>query len=141
MASQRIEERNLRPEHNVARYCASRKIIRGTPSLEAFMLRSQEDFLSTNWLEHFHSSNRQFQVSGVRDALINKGFRVNASGRFAVLNVGTATRQVRHVQLKFILLRHASDPSHAGIFGYQAGDADTAIALSKSVREVYPPSE
>ena len=100
-----------------------------------------ETFLSTNWLEYFHASDREIQMSGVRGALSRKGFRVSANGKFAIVNVGEANRHVSGVQLSFIVLGQASDPSHAGIFGYQAGDADTAIALAKSVREMYPAVE
>ena len=105
------------------------------------MLRSGESFLSANWLEYFHSSERQIQMSGVRQALRDKGFRIRFNGRFAVLNVGYSIGQVRGIDLDFRLLGEVSDPSHTGIFGYDFGDTDTAIVLAKSVREVHPAAE
>jgi hypothetical protein len=75
---------------------------------------------------------------GVRQTLSDKGFQVSANGRFAVLNVGHSSKLAVNVQLSFRVLGQASDPSHTGIFGYQAGDADTAIALSQSVQELHP---
>ena len=133
-----MSERNLDSEDNVARYCAPRKIVEGMPSFEAFLLRDGEDFLSTNWLEYFHVSDRQLQMLGVRHALDGKGFHTNVNGVFAVLNVGYSTGQVRDATLIFRLLGQDVDPSHTGVFGYQVSDTNTAIALSLSVLGVHP---
>ena len=94
--------------------------------------------MSTNWLEYFHPSGRQLQISRVRGTLEAKGFRVNRNGGFAVLNVGDATKVVGYVGLSVLLLGQSNDPSHAGIFGIPKGDADIAVALGKSVRELHP---
>ena len=102
------------------------------------MLRLDEAFLSTNWLEYFHDSDRQIQMSGIRQALSDKGFRLSRNGGFAVLNVGYSTNRVQRVALRFTLLGQARDPSHVGIFGYFPIDADIALILSESVRELYP---
>ena len=141
MASQPIGERTLQPAHNVARYCGPRRIANGVPLYDAFLLRDGESFLSANWLEYFHPSDRQFQMSGVRNTLANKGFRINSNGGFAVLNVGITTQQIRRARLRFALLGQTSDPSHAGIFGYRYGDTDTAKALVRLVREMHPAAE
>ena len=122
----------------MARYCSPRTIRDDRPLLGAFSLRLGEYFLSTNWLEHFHESERPVQMFGVRQTLSDKGFQVSANGRFAVLNVGHSSKLAVNIQLSFRVLGQASDPSHTGIFGYQAGDADTAIALSQSVQELHP---
>ena len=131
----------LRSEHNLARYCRPRSLAGGILSSDAFLLRTGEQFLSTNWLEYFHQSDRQIQLSGVRAVLAGKGFNVSVNGRFAVLNVGTVRRQVGRGQLRFALLGQANDPSHAGIFGYTADDIDTAGELAESVEELYPAIE
>lgn len=138
MASQLNEGRNLSFEHNVARYCAPRNIVNGRPIPDAFNLRPGEAFLSTNWLEYFHPLDRQLQIPSVRRALEGKGFRVNRNGGFAVLNVGNATQAVSGASLSFVLLGQTSDPSHAGVFGISEDDADFAVALAKSVRELHP---
>ena len=139
MAYQLSEGRNLSSEHNVARYCSPRNIVNGRPIPEAFDLRDGEAFLSTNWLEHFHPSDRQ--LSGVRRTLAGKGFRVNRNGGFAALNVGVATQAVREAALRFILLGQASDPSHTGIFGIPENRADIAVVLAKSVGELHPAAQ
>ena len=141
MAYQLNESSSLSSGHNVTRYCSPRNIVNGRPIPESFDLRVGEDFLSTNWLEYFHASDRQLQMSGVRRTLASKGFRVNRNGGFAVLNVGVATQAVREATLRFILLGQASDPSHTGIFGIPVGDSDIAVALAKSVCELYPATE
>ncbi len=130
--------RDLEPEHHVSRYCSPRNIAEGMPSYEAFLLRLDETFLSTNWLEYFHDSDRQIQVSGIRQALSDKGFRVSRNGGFAVLNVGDSINCVQRVALRFTLLGQARDPSHVGVFGYFPIDADIALVLSESVRELHP---
>ena len=113
----------------------------GIPLADAFILRVGERFLSANWLEHFHPSDRQSQISGGRNALENRGFRISSNGRFAVLNVGVTTQQISSVRLRFVLLGQARDPSHAGIFGYDHSDTDTAKALVKLVQGMYPAAE
>ena len=141
MAYQLTEENNLLPEHNVARYFGPRKIINGTVAYDVFLLRAGEDFLSTNWLEYFHPTNRQLQVAAVQDALESKGFRVGRNGRFAILNVDTVVQQVYracNVLLNFRLLGQPNDPSHTGIFGYSTDDTDVAESLANLVQESHP---
>ena len=146
MAPPASTTRMLRPEHHVARYCRPRTITNGIISREAFLLREREQFLSVNWLEHFHVSDRQIQVSSVRDSLARKNFSVNPNGRFAVLNVGVADQQVRRfqgVRLLFQLLGQTSAPSHTGIFGYGPASVDSksydiAQSWAELVQEEYP---
>jgi hypothetical protein len=133
-----MNARDLDPEHNVARYCSPRNIVEDVPSYQGFLLRSGETFLSTNWLEYFHDLDRQIQVSGIRQALSDKGFRFSPNGRLAILNVGHSTSCVERVALRFTVLGQARDPSHVGVFGYLSNDADIALALAESVRELYP---
>ena len=130
--------RDLGPEYHVARYCSPRHIAEGLTSYEAFLLRQGETFLSTNWLEYFHDSDRHIQMFGIRQALSSKGFRVGRNGALAVLNVGYSISQVQQAALRFTLLDQARDPSHVGVFGYRPIDADVALALSESVRELHP---
>ena len=128
----------LRPEHNVARYCRPRSLADGRPTADAFLLRDRESFLSTNWLEFFNQSDRKLQISGVRNALYRKNFRVNPNGTFAVLNVGLTVRQISGPDLYFMPLGDTNDPSHTGVFGYEAGDTDAAAAIAKLVTELHP---
>lgn len=135
-------QRGRLPErHHVARYCRARDMVNGLPQENAFRLRSGEEYLSTNWLEHFHGSDRQVQIAGVRTALTGKGFQIRPGTAFAILNVGAATTACKadlNVDIQFTVLGESHDPSHTGIFGYTAEDTDTAAVLAKLAREVYP---
>ena len=144
MASQSLESVILRPNHNVARYCRPRWLVNGIVSRDAFLLREGEPFLSTNWLEHFRSSDRGVQISGARAALADKNYSIHSNGGFAVLNVGVATQRVielHDIRLLFRRLGQAHDPSHAGIFGYgpptvDSKGNDVAQSLAESVLEI-----
>ena len=139
MATEPQTSLELLPEHNLARYCRPRTVSGAILSPDAFLPRVGEQFLSTNWLEYFHKSDRRVQISGVHAVLARKNFDIRVNGRFAVLNVGEASRQVQPVPLKFALLGQDNDPSHAGIFGYTSGDIDIASDLVESVHELHPP--
>lgn len=136
--------RPLTDSHHVARYCRPRHIgSDGQPVPTAFLIRSGETYLSTNWLERFHNSDRQTQIAGVRQALADKGFRVSRAGMFAVLNVGAAVNACKtalDLDITVIALGESHDPSHAGIFGYTEYDTNAADLLAKSVspKEIYP---
>ena len=102
----------------------------------AFEVRPGEEYLSTNWLECFHDSHGLLQIVGVRQALIDTGFRVRPTASFAVLNVGaavTACENVFTLDIQILTLGESHDPSHTGIFGYSAEDTDVAALLAASV--------
>ena len=129
--------------HHVARHCRARDMVNGVPQENAFRLRPGEEYLSTNWLEYFHDTARQSQISGVRQALAGKGFRVRRNAAFAVLNVGGAIAACKsdlNLDIHIIALGESHDPSHAGIFGYTEDDTDVAALLARQVSlgEVYP---
>ncbi len=135
------QRRRLPECHHVARYCRARDMVNGAPKENAFRLRPGEEYLSTNWMEYFHDTNRRSQIAGVLQALADKGFRVSRTASFAVLNVGTvatACKNDLNLDVKIIALGESHDPSHTGIFGYTAEDTDTAAVLAKLAREVYP---
>ena len=113
------------------------------PIPTAFLLRPGEEYLSTNWLEHFHDSERSTQIDGVRRSLSGKGFRISRNAVFAVLNVGSATIQcgnTLNVDIQFVVLGERRDPSHAGIYGYVAQNAAVAELLAQLLNpdHVYP---
>ncbi len=110
---------------------------------DAFILREQETYLSTNWLEHFHPADRDVQLAGVRQTLRDKGFRMAPTGHFGVLSVGDAVdrcRQNLNLEIRFVNLGDGRDPSHTGIYGLAADKARAAQALAQAVSpaEVYP---
>ncbi len=136
-------QEQLPNHHHVARHCRARDMADGIPRENAFRLRQGEEFLSTNWLEHFHGSDRQVQIAGAQQALTDKGFRIRRNAAFAVLNVGaamTACQSELNVNIRIAALGESRDPSHTGIFGYSANDTDVAAVLARQVKleEVYP---
>ena len=73
--------------------------------------------------------------------MTDKGFQVGRNAAFAVLNIGVATAACKNdlnIDIQVVALGESHDPSHVGIFGYVAGDTNTAAALARQVREVYP---
>ena len=137
MVQETPERRALTDSHHVARYCRPRDIGNdGRPIPTAFYLRPGEEYLSTNWLEYFHGSERSAQIAGVRRALSAKGFRINRSAVFATLNVGVTTAQCRiemNVDIQFVALGESHAPSHVGIYGYAAQNAEVAELLASLV--------
>ncbi len=129
--------------HHIARHCRARDMVNGIPRENAFRLRPGEEYLSTNWLEHFHESHRQTQIAGVRQALADKNFRVGRTASFAVLNVAAAVNTCKgglNLDIEIVALGEPHDPSHAGIFGYTEYNTDVAALLAQSVvpNEIYP---
>ena len=90
------------------------------------MIGDNHCFLSTAWLEHFHSTDKQMQRRGVAEALDAK-LTLKASGRICVLNVGKAIRKCQQqsgVDIEVWLLGETDDPSHTGVCGYKDAQAD-----------------
>ena len=139
-------QQELSPNNNVARYCRKRDMAEdGTPMDGAFLLKDDvgENYLSTNWLECFHPSDRRLQINGVIRSLRAKSFNVRNNASFAVLNVGVAINDCQrqlNLELRFVVLGDRQDPSHTGIYGYAQHNAKTAAVLAKSVNpgDVYP---
>jgi hypothetical protein len=132
-------QRILSHQRDVARHCRKRDIGEdGLPSEDAYLIRADrgESFLSTNWCEYFHLSDRQTQIDGVITSLRAK--RTVRSGEFIViLNVGVAITSCASclgVTLQFTVLGEPGDPSHTGIFGYtEVNNAGIALVLASSV--------
>ena len=114
---------------------------------EAFLLRPNEEYVSTNWLEHFHSSDRLFQLTGVRQTLRDKGRDVRPSGSLVVLNVGASVAECSsklNLDITFTVLGQSDDPSHTGIYGLEPlidddrRNASGAMARTVTASEVHP---
>ena len=108
--------RQIPPGDSVARHSRPRALLSdGSPARAAFMLRPGEEYLSANWLEYFHQSDRTVQIAGVRRALVGKGFQLRRNARLAVLNAGTAAaagHSALGITLRFVALDETTDPSH-----------------------------
>lgn len=121
MSDKPSNEGLLADHHNVARHCGARVISEysGLPTAAAFKIRSNEEYLSVNWLEYFHKGDFDIALIGVRCALIGKGRTIGAKSRFAILNVGNVRNTILQ-KLKYVpqIIRKAEefDKPHAGIY-------------------------
>ena len=80
---------------HVCRFCGGSKCDDGQPLGAAFMPRREEPYLSTNWLEYTGAPSRPDQLAAIRQHLTNKGRKLSANGRLAVLHLQTVIDQVR----------------------------------------------
>ena len=136
-------QHELSPHENVARHRRPRDIDEnGILSSNAFLLRNAESYVSVNWLEYFHPSDRAIQLTAVRRSLIEKGRTVKSNDLLIVLNVGVATERCKAklgLDLGFITLGEPDDPSHTGIYGIRGNivNAASELAASVSPAEIY----
>ncbi len=133
---------------NVTRLCSFTQLNEeGWPEAAAFVLKTNEPYLSVNWLESLRIENRADQIIEVLRVLATKR-KVAASAKLALFNVGEAKAAVLagtedRLEISF---RHEpedgnpSDPSHAGIYSLPLVDTDitAAVQLALAVREVFP---
>jgi hypothetical protein len=107
------------------------------------MLKPQERYLSTNWLECTGAPSRADQVATIRQHLTSKGMTLPASGGLAVLHLQTMIDHVRAQapDARTLAAHHEPilpyDPSHAGIYGYVADDQLIADLIAQVVQEVH----
>ncbi len=143
MVAIQCNQHELSPDENVARHRRPRDIDEhGILSSNAFLLRNEEPYLSTNWLEYFHPSDRAIQITAVRSSLIDKDRTVKPNDLFVVLNVGIATDNCKAklgLDLSFLTLGEPGDPSHTGIYGIVGKKVNAASELAASVKlnEIY----
>lgn len=107
------------------------------------MLRSDEPYLSVNWLEHTGASSRVDQLKIVRTHLTKKGMNLPEKGRLAVLHLQTVFDHVETEapDSRRLTAHHEPqlphDPSHSGIYGYSAEDQLIADLIANAVHEHY----
>jgi hypothetical protein len=117
-------------QDHVARLCHPNQAPEGQIQPSAFLLKSEEEYLSVNWLEFLNCSCRESGINELRQLYSKKFLRVGAGARIAVLNVGNIREIVRtespnNQELKVLHypLLLADDPtlkvddlSHSGIY-------------------------
>ncbi len=119
----------------------------GKPRGSAFLPRAGEEYLSVNWLEKTGATARADQLRIVRRHLIAKGRTLTVQGRFAILDVDATCDYVREQTAGLRLLSAHDeeelplDPSHAGIYGYDASDGPIADLIVDLIDEQYPARE
>lgn len=134
----------LPDEDHVARYCKPSSVDeQGMPLASAFQLRSGEQHLSVNWLEHGGTRDVEAAMRTARSGFVNRRYRLRGNGRFAVLNVGSTKTAVREAVGHSLSIDHLpldDDQSHAGIHGYTSDDFAVAVELKSllSKEAVHP---
>jgi hypothetical protein len=131
------------PESNhIARYCSSyTQTTDGQIQATAFMLRSGEESLSTNWLEFLNCSSREDEINVIRNIYTSK-LKVGAKAKIAILNVGEVRKKVLtesedRRNLEFLHDPEPSDPSHSGIYNLKHDDELIAELIRETVLESY----
>jgi hypothetical protein len=71
------------PDH-IARFCRPRQVADEQIQATAFMLRSNEESLSVNWLEFLNCSNRDSEINEIRNVYSAK-LNIGARAKIAVL--------------------------------------------------------
>jgi len=126
----------IEDHHFIARYCKASVIRQGLPSSDAFYLRKNESYLSVNWLEYFGELTKSQAIEYVRQAFLDKGYRIRLSGRFVSLQISQVKNIISrhsHQPASIVHLPGKRDPSHCGVYGYTGHAAtDEFIALKIS---------
>ena len=131
---------NIPDDHHIVRYVKPTLVEDETVDGSAFLLRSDEQGLSVNWLEAFGYDDESHRLSEVRRL---SRLRLTRNGRFAKLNVGATKRHVSEAveELGIVeapLSRTAefeADPSHAEIIGLPPGESDEAMLIGDLIAE------
>ena len=90
----------LPEDHHVTRYCKPTTVAdAGLPTVSAFQLRLDEEYLSVNWLEYFGKLELNASLQRVRSE-VAKSLALSPNGRFAVLNVGATKTTVLYQSLR-----------------------------------------
>ena len=136
---------NLSDAHHVVRYVKPSLVEDETVDGSAFLLRSDENGLSVNWLEVFGGNDEHHQLSEVRRL---SWLRLARNGRFAKLNVGETKRYVSETVEELGIIEaplaptseFEADTSHAKITGLPPGDSDEAMLVGDLIAEgvIYP---
>ena len=132
------------PDH-IARFCRPGQVADEQIQATAFMLRSNEEYLSVNWLEYLNCSNRDHEINEIRNVYSAK-LNIGARAKIAVLNVGEVCERVlkesenrRNLEVLHDPIEDdLYDPSHSGIYNLTQDDELIAELILETVHEAYP---
>jgi hypothetical protein len=88
-----------------------------------------------NWVEYFEKSTPKEAVAPLREIFEKKKFKIGATSKFALLNVGAAkTAVARYTSVSIVLDAQENDPSHSLIRDYdEAFNDQVAEELQKAI--------
>ena len=130
------------PDH-IARFCRPKQVSDGQIQATAFMLRSDEEYLSVNWLEFLNCSSRDHEINEIQNIYSAK-LTVGVRAKIAVLNIGEVREKVltespdkRNIEVLHDPIED-DDPSHSGIYNLKQDDELIAELILETVHEAYP---
>ncbi|HLA28933.1 MAG TPA: hypothetical protein VJZ49_13690 [Syntrophales bacterium] len=134
----------LPAQDHVARYCGYSTLAEdGSVLPAAFRLRKEakESYLSVQWLECLQKSDRLSEVQEVRRILSGKNFRLGATAKIAVINVGTICCHVEvssRFKIRVLHEPESDDISHSGIYDTIQDERMISELITEKVLETHP---
>ena len=133
---------------HIARLCLPSKIEDEKIQASAFMLRKDEKELSVNWLEFLNCTDRDDEISEIRNVYSAK-FTVSKTAKLAVLNVGELRMKIAeespdHRTLEVVHTPIISsgpdlgDPSHSEIYNLMPDNELIAELILQTIQQTYP---
>ena len=131
------------PDNNhISRLCLPKHVQDNQIQATAFQLRSNENYLSVNWLEFLNCPGRENEIEEIRKTYM-ENFDIGRRAKIAVLNVGEVRYKVLTESedgrnLEVYHEPEINDPSHSGIYNLKQGDELIAELILETVLESYP---
>ena len=143
-----MNEDKVPDKDHITRLCLPSKIEDGKIQASAFMLRTDEKGLSVNWLEILNCTDREDEISEIRNVYSAK-FTVSKNAELAVLNVGELCQKVveespDHRTLEVFhtpIISSGSelgDPSHSEIYNLIPDNELIAELILQTIQQTYP---
>jgi hypothetical protein len=130
---------DLDPSHHIFRYVGGGSIEGDFIDPAAFRRKIKdgklEEGLSVNWVEYFEKSTPKEAIAPLREIFEKKKFKIGATSKFALLNVGAAkTAAARYTSVSIVLDAQENDPSHSLIRDYdEVFNDQVAEELQKAI--------
>ena len=139
----RMKGQEIPDQHHIARYCGALQCPNGQIQATAFFLRKDEETLSVNWMEFLNCTNREGEITQLRNIYSSKFTRVAAGVKIAVLNVGDVRKKVfaespDRRDLKVLHDPELNDPSHSVMHNLKPDYELIAELILQTIREEYP---
>ena len=133
-------------QDHISRYCSAIRCTEtGDVTGAAFMLRSNERYLSVNWLEFLQLASREEEIREIRRVL-RSHLTLRANAKIAVFKVDDVLNHVLNESpdSRNLSVLHEpvnGDPSHSGIYGMGIEDQLIADLIAEVILETYPAQE
>jgi hypothetical protein len=134
----------LDPLHHIFRYVGGGSIEGDFIDPAAFRRKKKdgklEEGLSVNWVEYFQKATHKEAVAPLREIFLKKQFKIGATAKFALLNVGGAkAAAARYTTVSIVLDERDDDPSHSLIKDYaEALNDQVAEEFQKVIIDSFP---